>query len=130
MPISPKDYWMGRDASHASELTEEIRQAAAVTVERVNALLEIAKRPNARVRSGWRPAEINASIPGAALHSKHMTGEACDIADPGGELGRWVLDNEQALVDVGLWCEAPSHTPTWVHFQTKPPKSGKRFFIP
>jgi len=82
------------------------------------------------LRSGWRPPSYNSKVPNAAPHSKHMTGEAIDVADPLGELGKWCLANEKYLEDFKLWCEDVNHTKTWVHFQSVPPKSGKRFFIP
>lgn len=64
------------------------------------------------------------------MASKHLFGQACDVSDPKGELQKWIKDNVQVLEEVGLWCEDFSATPTWVHFQTVQPKSGKRFFLP
>jgi hypothetical protein len=37
---------------------------------------------------------------------------------------------QRMLEEAGLFMESPSKTPRWVHFQTVPPKSGKRIFIP
>lgn len=62
--------------------------------------------------------------------SKHLYGKAVDVADPKGLLQSWLIKNEEKLKDEGLWCEAFTHTPGWVHFQSEPPKSGKRFFKP
>ena len=64
------------------------------------------------------------------MQSKHLYGQAVDIADLDGSLKKWVDSNVSLLEDAGLWCEAFSSTPTWVHFQIIPPKSGNRFFIP
>lgn len=60
------------------------------------------------------------------MGSKHLKGQAVDIADPTGDLYQWCLDNTKILEQAGLYCEAD--TKGWVHFQIVPPKSGKRFF--
>lgn len=127
--ITLADYWMGRDRTHAADLTAAIRASAEVTVERINRLLAAAK-VSGKVSSGWRPPAINAGVKGAAKRSKHMTGQASDLADPKGDLGRWCLDNVAELERIGLWLEHPSATPTWCHLQTVPPKSGRRVFHP
>jgi hypothetical protein len=127
--ISLDDYYMGRDKTYADELTEKLRENAQETVRRVNLLLDrFGSERN--VRSGWRPAEINANTPRAAKNSLHMTCEACDIDDSYGSLAKWCLNNLPVLEVIGLWMESPDATPTWVHVQTKPPKSGKRVFLP
>ncbi len=127
--ITMRDYFMGRDVTHAVELTEELQTNAAETVRRVNALF-VAFGEERGVRSGWRPRGINANTPGAAVNSKHMTCQACDLMDDDGDLDEWALDNPQVLVDIGLWQEHPSATKGWAHFQIVPPKSGKRVFYP
>lgn len=62
--------------------------------------------------------------------SKHLTGAAVDIEDKNDKFKNWILLNVKMLEDLGLYCEALSHTDTWVHIQCIPPKSGNRFFIP
>ena len=71
--ITLANYWMGRDRSHAAELTDAIRRNAAVTVERVNLLLQVSgivpghdQITGTHVASGWRPAGINAGTANAA----------------------------------------------------------------
>jgi uncharacterized protein YcbK (DUF882 family) len=64
-----------------------------------------------------------------AKASKHLYGQAADIADDG-KIKPWLLANIKFCEEVGLWMEDFSATPTWVHCQIVPPKSGKRFFIP
>lgn len=81
------------------------------------------------VSSGYRPEAVNASI-GGAKKSNHMICKAVDIADPKGELGAWCLKNLKLLEEAGLYIENPAKTTTWVHFQSVPPKSGKRVFDP
>jgi hypothetical protein len=62
------------------------------------------------------------------MKSLHLRGAAVDIADPSGKLMLWCKSNVDILEQVGLWCE--EGTKGWVHFQSQPPRSGKRFFLP
>ncbi len=137
--ISLADYWMGRDAEYPLAMTPQIEHNALILLEAVNKALIIASTAGVRaplnergsvVRSGWRPPAVNAATKNAAINSKHMTGQAVDVEDPKGALGRWFYANAQVLKDIGLWCEHPSMTPTWFHMQSVPPKSGNRFFFP
>lgn len=63
------------------------------------------------------------------MGSKHLSGQAVDIADPSGELYRWCKANEAVLIDAGLYCEEDTSVPR-VHFQSVPPASKKRWFLP
>ena len=85
------------------------------------------------VTSGLRSQEQQDSLISAgkstASKSKHLTGQAADIHDDG-DIKDWANANVPLLEATGLWCEAFTSTPTWVHFQTVPPKSGNRFFNP
>lgn len=134
MMIILADYWMGRDQTHAADLTEAITDAAAELLGRVNLLLSWAMRDNVRptgIASGWRPAGINAATANAAAKSKHLTGHAIDLRDNGTrDLAIWCLKNEDALAEIGLWMERPQWTPTWVHLQTIPPASHRRYYVP
>ena len=127
--ISVRDYLMGRDRDHGAELTDELMANASELVGKVNALLERFGQER-KVRSGWRPAAVNAATPNSAPRSKHMTCEAIDLDDPEGDLDDWALENPDALQEIGLWQEHPSATKSWAHFQCVPPKSGKRVFYP
>lgn len=62
------------------------------------------------------------------MKSKHLYGQAVDIADHEGKLMLWCKANTQELERAGLWCEDGTHG--WVHFQIIPPSSGHRFFLP
>jgi hypothetical protein len=106
----------------------EIIKNAWETVQKVNKLAVIAGWGDLIVSSGWRPAAVNATIKGAAPKSNHLTGRAVDLADPDRSIGRWCIDNQNALEKVGLWLEHPDDTPTWCHLQTVSPKSGNRVF--
>lgn len=123
------DYYMGRDKLHRGELTRELRANARETLRRVNRLLKRAGLFR-RVTSGWRPAAINATVPGAARGSRHLTCLAVDLEDRDGALDAWCLAHLDVLAEIGLWLEHPDATPDWCHLQTQPPRSGNRVFHP
>lgn len=77
----------------------------------------------------YRNPEHNARV-GGAKRSTHLTGNACDIADADGRLKAYLRAHPDELVRAGLWAESYDATPTWVHLQRVPPKSGVRVFIP
>lgn len=64
------------------------------------------------------------------MQSSHLIGKAIDIFDGSGKLQAWCLENVAVLEEVELWMEDFSATVGWCHFQSVPPKSGKRFFLP
>jgi len=66
----------------------------------------------------------------AATKSKHLIGCAADVYDPDRKLAAWVQKNLLLMEIIGLWMESFEHTRGWVHFQTRPPKSGRRVFLP
>jgi len=139
--VETKDmYFRGRDG-----VTSDIESNISVIVSRANKLLDavvaagVPLEINARgnhVNSGYRPPEFNATVPGAALRSKHMRGLAIDIFDPEGEIDNWLLSQQDAggeiplLSDIGLWLEHPSATKGWCHVQCVPPGSKRRVFYP
>jgi hypothetical protein len=67
--------------------------------------------------------------PRIPMGSAHLTGCAVDIADPDGSLGRWLKADPSILEGAQLWCEEIDSTPR-IHFQSYPPGSGKRWFLP
>ncbi len=83
-----------------------------------------------KVRSGYRPPEINATTPGASKNSNHMYCRAVDLEDIHGHLGAWCMENLDLLAHFELWLEDPRFTPTWVHLQSVPPRSLSRVFQP
>ena len=128
--ITLTDYWMGRDKKYPDSWSEVIERQAIDLLNRVNVLLTDFGQDRT-VNSGWRPPEVNSSTPNAALKSKHMTGNAVDLADPDGDLDDWCSENDgERLVTYGLWMESPAATKGWCHLQNLPPKSGKRVFYP
>ena len=77
----------------------------------------------------YRNAEHNAKV-GGAKRSMHLTGNACDIADSDGKLKSWLRAHPEELEKAGLCAEDYASTPTWVHLQRVPPRSGVRVFKP
>lgn len=135
--ISLHDFYMGRDARYADELTPRIRSEAALTVERVNAMLvayEAATGDDSdrKVNSGWRPVAVQLRVNPNAPKSKHTLGQAVDLSDEDGTLDAWCESEEglKELERIGLWLESPAYTPRWAHLQTVAPGSGRRVFIP
>jgi hypothetical protein len=129
--ITLRDYWMGRDEEYPLAMTPQIERNAATMVQLANALLARFGQGR-RVNSGWRPPQVNAATPNAALLSKHMTGQAIDLADPEGDLDDWLMTEagQAALSDIRLWHEHPAATKGWAHLQSIPPRSGRRTFYP
>jgi hypothetical protein len=128
-PLKLADYYMGRDRLHRGELTRELRANARETLRRVNRLLRRAGLVR-KVSSGWRPAAVNATVPGAAKGSKHLSCQAIDLEDRDGGLDAWCINHLDALEELQLWLEHPDATPGWCHLQILPPRSGRRVFYP
>lgn len=140
--ITVDDYFMGRREQYPLALTPAIERNAHRTVALVNAMLaramaagvHAAQHPKTRspVSSGWRPPVVNAATTGAAVNSRHMTGEAVDLYDPDGDIDEWLVSDagQSVLVELGLWMEHPSATKGWAHLQTMPPRSQRRVFYP
>lgn len=118
--ISLSDYFMGRDQTHASALTQALRSNAERTVAAANALLQKFGKSR-KVNSGWRPKEINAATKGADPESPHVTCEGIDIEDHDSALKQWAIENPDDVVSCGFVAmENPAITPGWAHFQTRP----------
>lgn len=134
--ITLADYLMGRDEDprYRAEFRPEFRTAARELLKRCNDLFNALKnvvpgldRP--KVRSGWRPAAINASAGGRPA-SKHLICQAIDIADDEQLLSKYLANNPQLLKQFDLAIEHPEATPTWTHLQFPAPPSGRRVFRP
>lgn len=139
--ITIEQYLMGRESIYPDEYTPEIKANAEMTVSKVNALLEWLKgeglpleknKQGSLVNSGWRPPQINGQTKNAAPKSKHMTGQACDLYDPEGDIDAMLMSGigQAKLAEIGLWMENPAATKGWSHVQTIPPRSGQRTFYP
>lgn len=127
------EYLMGRDVKYP--INDEQTANIVKLLNKVNLIMnefyidtQVLKRP---LTSGYRPAEINATVKGASKTSHHTRCAAIDIADSDKELANWLkLKGEGILVKYDLYIENTDITKTWVHFQIYPPRSGKRIFNP
>jgi hypothetical protein len=115
--------------SHNYPTTPEIDENLQVLLGKLNRI-RVAYGIPMTVTSGLRTLEKQLEVNPHAPKSHHITGEAADIYDPEGLLKTWVDQNLDLIEKIGLWMEDFASTPTWVHFQITPPKSGHRFFIP
>lgn len=122
-------YWKGRDKTHPSDLTPEVRSNAIDLLQRVNALMSLFGYTR-KVNSGWRPKTVQMEINPRAPNSGHITGQAIDLEDKDGTLKEWCVFHQDQLERFKLYMEHPESTPTWVHLQSVAPKSGKTIFKP
>jgi hypothetical protein len=95
-------------------------------LERLNKFRKEYAKPMIVV-SGYRQSNHNRKI-GGAPNSAHLSCQAADFADVDRTLTKFCTN--EVLQKFDLYMEDPSHTPTWVHLQTRPTKSGRRIFIP
>lgn len=142
MTLILKDYWMGRDEKYPQFLTSEIIANAEEWLVKVNHLLALAyadgvepsldSSTDTHFASGWRPPIINERTSNAGKFSSHLTGEGGDLSDDriARPLAIWCVQNKDTLKRLGLFMERPQWTPSWVHLQTRPPKSGRTIYVP
>ena len=118
-----------------ADFNDEIKENAFELIRRINALCF---EPPMYFSSCLRSKSVHERIykekgvPADKIPwgSKHLYGKAVDIADPKNILKDFLSKNVDKLEWNELWCEEFASTPGWVHFQSEPPKSGKRFFKP
>lgn len=116
-----------------ADFNDEIKENALELIRRINALCF---EPPMYFSSCLRSKSVHEriykekGIPSDKIPwgSSHLYGKAVDVADPKNILKEWLSKNVDKLEWNGLWCEAFSHTPGWVHFDMVPKK--RRFFIP
>jgi uncharacterized protein YcbK (DUF882 family) len=124
------------------EQSEEIQANLAELLEKINqvrAAYGIPMTVTSSLRTMAHHLEIYAAkgitdptkIP---MRSRHLYGQAVDIADGDGKLREWVLANLDLMESIGMWFEALESTPNWVHFQIVPygsyKEGGSLFFKP
>jgi hypothetical protein len=83
------------------------------------------------ITSSYRPGHFNRQA-GGSPNSHHLHGRAVDLANIGNALGSYLKENSGILERCQLWAEDPDATlkTQHLHLQTKPPRSGRRFFRP
>lgn len=124
--ITTTEYLMGRDKQFPLSPDQERNMLS--LLGKLNEIRDLYGKPMS-VSSGYRPGAYNKAAGGAAK-SCHLTCEAIDIADISREFTAWCLKNQDILARLGLYMEDPSYATTWVHLQTRAPRSGKRVFLP
>lgn len=134
--------YFGPRLRHA-EATPEMFSAADALLNRVNGLLERARKeagyaeeidPDTGTQvsgskggsgdGGFRSSDARTG----AGKSKHKLARAVDVYDPGDVLDTWL--NDVILATHGLYREHPDDTPGWCHLQDIAPGSGRRTFKP
>ena len=114
-------------------LNQDLEVNLNALIERLSAFRAAFGQPmivTSGLRSESDQRRIYAGRKSIPMLSCHLFGQAVDIADRDRTLSRFCLDNVPLLEKLGLWCESPERTPTWMHFQTRPSRSGNRFFQP
>lgn len=97
-------------------LTSFMKSNLAVLLTRLNKLRDAWGKPMV-ITSGYRPQWLNEKV-GGAKNSCHLVCKAADIADPKGELYKWLTVERLALYD--LYME--EGTSGWIHLDIKPRK--------
>lgn len=128
--ITVEEYLGQHGKGHEDELTAEMRKDAERVVEIANELLRRSELTHLGLRSGWRPASYNATVPTAAKKSKHILCQAIDIEDDEGELDSWLTEFPWHLDELDIYMEHPASTKGWCHIQIIPPRSKRRVFYP
>lgn len=81
-----------------------------------------------RVTSTIRTVRENKRV-GGVPNSPHLTGRAIDVLYHNDDFAIWLLKNEKYLKDLDLYIAHPAYG-IHIHYTSRPPKSGKRIFIP
>lgn len=117
------------ERAKSKELTQEHYQHAQDLCDRVNALFKDLGIDIPKVSSGFRPAAINANVPGSAKKSLHMTCQAVDLEDPTGSLDKLIESRPELLTKHKLWLEDPDSTLGWVHLDCSPVRADRKIRI-
>lgn len=133
------EQYFGVYAGHA-DITPEIVENSGLLLAAVNEVYALAYADgcelpvnpttgsgiSGRRHGGFRPRD---SLVGAD-NSLHKDALAVDRYDPLRQLASWCLGHPHELMSRGLYMEDPRWTPTWVHLQLRPPRSGRLVYIP
>lgn len=117
-----------KDRDKIEPLTPDMEINLSLLLISISKVREAWGRP-LKISSGYRPPNVNSSV-GGVEKSAHMSCQAVDIVDNDGYFANWCLNNLTILEKSGIFMEDPRYTPTWVHLQIRPVKSGNRVFIP
>lgn len=125
--VNVEQYLMGRTTM--DKLSPEQVGNLNTLIPKINELLERYNKP-VPMNSGYRSPEDQMRINPKAPKSKHIECAAIDLGDKDHSFRYWCLMHLDILIELGLYMEDPSHTPTWVHLQCIAPRSGKIIFLP
>lgn len=114
-----------QDYATRSPIPDKLYPNAKELLRRVNLLLEEIDHLHPTVTSGYRNPDHNQLV-GGAPGSAHKSAQAVDILDIDGYLKTAITP--KLLEKYDLYMEHPIHTPTWVHLQSRPVRSGNRQF--
>lgn len=137
---------VSRAVKYKDDYSSEIEAAMLDTLRRVNAVVNVYEAETGdtvdEVRSGWRPPAVNEATSNAAKASRHLFGDALDVANKASKSGErfalWCFNNQHVLETHGLWMEHPASTVLaakedgknpWCHLQRTPSLSGQRAFF-
>lgn len=122
------------DRANHPEVTDVVTSNATELLTKVCDLLtELEIDPEDKdVSSGFRPSSVNKALANAAKKSLHMTGQAIDIKDTDGSLGKLIASRPDLLRKYGLFIEDLKSTKGWVHLDMSKKRSDRpsRSFIP
>lgn len=131
--------YFGDYAEHP-DATAERRYHATGWLDVVNDLLEVAAADGCELpenpvtgclisgsgNGGFRPQDCKVGME----NSTHKEGRGGDIYDLSRQFASWCLAHPEELEKRGLYMEDPRWTPSWVHLQDVPPRSGLRVYRP
>lgn len=122
--ISVNDYLMRR-----GPVDDEFIENAEDLLEKIS-LLEEALGVEFVLTGGYRPEEEveNHTLPGCP-HDAHTTCRGIDLHDPTLAISAQLMNDQDLLVQTGLWMENPISAKDHIHLQSYPPGSGKRVFF-
>jgi len=128
--ITMNELLMGRQTF--DQLTPEQQKNATELLSKINIIRAAYGKPM-KVNDGIRRPQDTPK--NGAAKSKHLLGQAIDIDDDDTLfMWKWCLANLDLIQKAGLYLEDPRWTHgsvgTWMHFQSVPPASGKRIFVP
>lgn len=113
----------------ADDIPKEYLENLKALIVKVNVIRAAWDKPMT-VTSGIRTMADQMRINPKAPKSNHLTGHAIDIADEGLKLTAWLkkAEGEALLEKLAIYCEEGNKN--WVHLQSIPPKSNRRWFLP
>lgn len=128
--LTRDDILMGRDREYPlTPILEENLQRLLAAVNHLQLLYRQRFGEDRKFvpTSGYRPGHYNRAA-GGTPNSAHLHCMALDIADPGGHIAKWIMENRNVLAECNLWLEHPDYTRGWVHVDIR--RRPNRVFIP